>query len=114
MRLDTTINKTSRMRCTITGTMQHAIWQRLSHAEILDRIDKYVYKTADYKALPRYAQSRLQGYVEGYFDTIWNNLVTWHVKFEGEYTLGDNIPSGRWSEVEVGAMLWNGTKEVYS
>jgi len=67
--------------------MQFGIYQRLSHAKILDRIDKYVYKTADYKALPRYAQSQLQGYVEGYFDAIWNNLVTWHVKFEGSILL---------------------------
>jgi len=112
MRLDTVINKTGRMRRTITGVMQHGIYQRHSHAEILDRIDKYVYRTADYKSLPRYAHSRLQGYVEGYFDAIWNNCVTWHVKENGEYVTSKDVTD--WANVKPGAMLWNNTKEVYS
>ena len=114
MRLDTVINKSNKLRATVTGIMQYCIRQRHSHTQIIDRVSRAIYQDENYQSLPRYAQNRINGYVEGYFDAIWNNCVTWHVKFEGEYTLGDDIPSGRWNEVEPGAMLWNGTKEVYS
>ena len=99
MRLDTVINKTGKLKATITGVMRYCIGQRHSHAQILERISRSVYQNENYNSLPRYAHSRLQGYVEGYLDAIWNNLVTWHVKLDGEYILGYDVPDGRWMDV---------------
>ena len=114
MQLDTVINKSNRLRTSILGIMQLGIRQSHTHQRILDRLSRDVYQNPEYKSLPRYAQNRLNGYIEGYFESIWCNCVTWHVKLDSKYILGHDVPSGRWFEVTPGDMLWNGSKEVYT
>ena len=84
-----------------------------SHADILERVSKYVWQNKAYAKLPRYRKE----YFAGVIDTKWRELergLTSFVVLDGQLILPNSVPTGEWYRVEDGGgRYWAETMTRY-
>ena len=83
------------------------------HARILKSLKDRVYRSKDYDRIPRWAKSEVRGYIDAQFVALNDYCLEWRVRLNGELVDGDNVPSGRWHEVDKGATVWSDNGDIY-
>jgi hypothetical protein len=71
-------------------------------------LDAEIYKSRDWAKLTPYYRGHFHGYHRALRDALYRYAITWRVFFDGKLVKSEDVPEGRWSEVDgaKGAHVW--------
>lgn len=117
-KLDRTIEKVGVLKNAIRDLFAECVHFGHSFDTYLIKLSERVYDTPNYKALPRWATSEIQGYCNGQYDAFEKHCLEGRWELDGiQYKKGeerDTVFKGQWKDVKYVGTYYIGTTNIFS
>jgi hypothetical protein len=113
MRPETTQKRIKHFQHEVRITFREAARRHAPFRAILNELGYRVRQNQDFRTLPQWAQTRIEGYIEASLDAHVEAYTEWRVRLHGQLVTGEDVPSGAWHLVQPGAQVYKGTADIY-